>query len=172
MAGSGVVVVAAFGVGATNSFAASSAVFGIPFMIQRMKTSITFGLRCPLGGMTPIISSVGILGIRDRCSLNDLQQITVRVACNHIVILVITSGQNFIIRGHQVIVVVLAGAMTRNTITFHNRRNVNIIRRHFAVRQWREQRLQRFRRNFETVIPHVTHERDDVIDLALGSSPP
>jgi hypothetical protein len=39
------------GVGATKSFAASSAVFGIPFMIQRMNTSTTLA-KARLGGMT------------------------------------------------------------------------------------------------------------------------
>lgn len=51
-----------WGVGGTNNFAASSAVSGMPFMIQRIKASMASGLRCPLGGMTPIISSLGFAG--------------------------------------------------------------------------------------------------------------
>ncbi len=153
MTGSGVRVVAGFAVGATYSFAASSAVFGIPFMTQRMKASIASGLRWPLGGITPIRFFTGIFRIRDRRSLDDLQQVAVRVAGDDVLVLVVAGGQDLLIRGHEVIVAVLACPVAGDAVALHDRCNVHIIRRHFPIGQRREQRLQRLLREAQNGHP-------------------
>ena len=50
------------GVGLAESLAASAAVLGIPFMIQRVNTTMISGERWPFGGMARINVCDGLFG--------------------------------------------------------------------------------------------------------------
>ena len=105
------------------------------------------------------------LGIFDFLPLDDFEQDAVRIA-SYNQRFVIAGGQDFVVGGHQIIVIVLTSTVTGNAVAFDNRRDVNIIRGHFPFGQCREERLDLWR--FETVIPHVPHKGDHIVDLAEG----
>jgi len=113
---------------------------------------------------------VRVFRIGDGMILDDLQQVGVLVARENVLVHVVAGGQDFLVGGHQVIVVRLAGAVTGDAVAFDDGLDVDIVRRHFTFRQRREERLERLGGNLETVIPHVAHEDDDVVNVALAQA--